>query len=67
MFPTEGFQPTLSKLTAVLARLRIRYHLTGGIATVAHGEHRSVEQTAAEMGLADLLAEVLDEPDEIGA
>ena len=30
-------------------------------------ELRSVERTAAEMGMADLLAEVLDEPDEIGA
>jgi hypothetical protein len=29
-------------------------------------ELRSVERTAGEMGLADLLAEVLDEPDEIG-
>jgi hypothetical protein len=37
MLPTEGFQPTLSKLTAVLDRLRVRYHLTGGIATVASG------------------------------
>ena len=40
MFPTEGFQPTLSKLTAVLDRLQIRYHLTGGIAAVAYGEPR---------------------------
>ena len=43
MFPTEGFQPTLSKLTAVLDRLRIRYHLTGGIATVAYGEPRMTQ------------------------
>jgi hypothetical protein len=43
VFPTEGFQPTLSKLTAVLDRLRIRYHLTGGIATVAYGEPRMTQ------------------------
>ena len=43
MFPTEGFQPTLSKLTAVLDRLRIRYHLTGGIATVAYAEPRMTQ------------------------
>jgi hypothetical protein len=40
MLPAEGFQPTLSKMTAVLDRLQIRYHLTGGIATVAYGEPR---------------------------
>jgi hypothetical protein len=40
---TEGFQPTLSKLTAVLDRLRIRYHLTGGIATIAYGEPRMTQ------------------------
>jgi len=43
MFPTEGFQPTLSKLTAVLDRLQIRYHLTGGIAAVAYGEPRMTQ------------------------
>ena len=43
MFPTEGFQPTLSKLTAVLDRLQIRYHLTGGIATIAYGEPRMTQ------------------------
>ena len=43
MFPTEGFRPTLSKLTAVLDRLRIRYHLTGGIAAVAYGEPRMTQ------------------------
>ena len=43
MFPTEGFQPTLSKLTDVLDRLRIRYHLTGGIAAVAYGEPRMTQ------------------------
>ena len=43
MFPTEGFQPTLSKVTAVLDHLRIRYHLTGGIATVAYGEPRMTQ------------------------
>ncbi len=43
MFPTEGFQPTLSKLTAVLNGLGIRYHLTGGIATIAYGEPRMTQ------------------------
>lgn len=43
MLPTEGFQPTLSKLTAVLDGLQIRYHLTGGIATIAYGEPRMTQ------------------------
>ena len=40
MLPTEGFQPTLSKLVAVLDRFQIRFHLTGGITSVAYGEPR---------------------------
>ena len=43
MFPTEGFQPSLSKLTAVLDRLGIKYHLTGGIASIAYGEPRMTQ------------------------
>jgi hypothetical protein len=43
VLPTEGFQPTLSKLAAVLERLHIRFHLTGGIATVAYGEPRMTQ------------------------
>ena len=40
MLPAEGFQPTLTKLVEVLNRLRIRYHLTGGITSVVYGEPR---------------------------
>ena len=40
MLPAEGFRPTLSKLVAVLDRLGIRYHLTGGITSVVYGEPR---------------------------
>jgi hypothetical protein len=36
----EGFQPTLRKLVSLLDRFGIRYHLTGGIASVAYGEPR---------------------------
>ena len=43
MLPAEGFQPTLSKLVAVLDRLRIRFHLTGGITSVAYGEPRMTQ------------------------
>lgn len=40
MAPTEGFQPTLSKLAALLDRLGIRFHVTGGLTSVAYGEPR---------------------------
>jgi hypothetical protein len=40
VLPAEGFQPTLLKLVEVLERLRIRFHLTGGITSVAYGEPR---------------------------
>lgn len=40
MLPAEGFQPTLSKLAAVLNRLGIRFHITGGLTSVAYGEPR---------------------------
>lgn len=40
MLPAEGFQPTLSKLAAILDRLEIPFHLTGGITSVAYGEPR---------------------------
>lgn len=43
MFPDEGFQPTLSKLVSVLDRFRIRFHLTGGVASVVYGEPRMTQ------------------------
>ncbi len=43
MLPAEGFRPTLSKLVDVLERLRIRFHLTGGITSVAYGEPRMTQ------------------------
>ena len=43
MFPAEGFQETLLKLVAVLDRFRIRFHLTGGIASVVYGEPRMTQ------------------------
>lgn len=43
MLPAEGFQPTLTKLVAVLDRLRIRFHLTGGITSVVYGEPRMTQ------------------------
>ena len=67
--------PVASRADAALSKLiwvrhgshRSRRDLRRILAGAARDELSSVEQTAAEMGLAELLAEVLDEPDEIGA
>jgi hypothetical protein len=40
VLPTEGFQPTLTKLIDVLDRFEVRYHLTGGVTSVVYGEPR---------------------------
>lgn len=43
MFPPEVFRDTLVRLAALLDRLAIRFHLTGGITTVAYGEPRMTQ------------------------
>jgi hypothetical protein len=43
VLPHEGFRPTLSKLVAVLDRFRIRFHLTGGVTSIAYGEPRMTQ------------------------
>ena len=66
--------PIAPRADAALSRLigirhgspRSRRDLRGILADATRDERGAVERTAGEMGLADLLAEVLDEPDEIG-
>lgn len=43
MFPTEIFRGTLSRLIAILDRQEVRFHLTGGIVSVAYGEPRMTQ------------------------
>ena len=40
MYPAEIFRDTLSRLLAILGRHAVRFHLTGGITSVAYGEPR---------------------------
>ena len=40
MFPIEAFQKTLVKIVDILQLLKIPFHLTGGITSVAYGEPR---------------------------
>jgi len=40
MFPVESFRATLDKAVHIFRRLGIRFHLTGGIASIYYGEPR---------------------------
>lgn len=43
MFPIEIFQNTLCKVATVLQRHQIRFHLTGGLTSIAYGEPRMTQ------------------------
>lgn len=43
MYPTELFRATLSRLLAILNHHHVRFHLTGGITSVAYGEPRMTQ------------------------
>ena len=40
MFPIEAFHATLEKAVCIFRHLGIRFHLTGGIASIYYGEPR---------------------------
>jgi hypothetical protein len=43
MFPAEIFRNTLSRLLEILTHQEVRFHLTGGITSVAYGEPRMTQ------------------------
>jgi hypothetical protein len=43
MFPAETFRDTVARLVEILRRLRIRFHLTGGVTSIAYGEPRMTQ------------------------
>ncbi|MFM7109062.1 MAG: nucleotidyl transferase AbiEii/AbiGii toxin family protein [Planctomycetaceae bacterium] len=43
MFPAETFRDTLARLRKILDGLGIRFHLTGGVSTIAYGEPRMTQ------------------------
>jgi len=43
MFPPDIFRHTLTRLVAILQRHGVRFHLTGGITSVAYGEPRMTQ------------------------
>lgn len=43
MFPIETFRTTLGKITEILYKYKIRFHLTGGITSIAYSEPRMTQ------------------------
>ena len=43
MYPPDIFRHSVSRLVAILHRLGVRFHLTGGITSVAYGEPRMTQ------------------------
>jgi hypothetical protein len=43
MFPIDTFRTTLEKIIAILQKYKIKFHLTGGITSVAYGEPRMTQ------------------------
>jgi hypothetical protein len=43
MFPAETFRDTLTRLVEILRRQGIRFHLTGGVTSIAYGEPRMTQ------------------------
>jgi len=44
MYPPDIFRHSVSRLVAILNRLGVRFHLTGGITSVAYGEPRMTQE-----------------------
>ncbi len=45
MYPPDIFRHTVSRLVAILQRYGVRFHLTGGITSVAYGEPRMTQRS----------------------
>ena len=43
MFPIDAFRATLEKAVAILQEHKIRFHLTGGVTSIAYGEPRMTQ------------------------
>lgn len=43
MYPAEIFRDTLSRLIGILSAFGVRFHLTGGITSIAYGEPRMTQ------------------------
>jgi hypothetical protein len=43
VFPIDAFRATLAKAIAIFEKHRIRFHLTGGVTSVAYGEPRMTQ------------------------
>jgi hypothetical protein len=43
MFPIETFRSTLEKIIKILQAFQIRFHLTGGVTSIAYSEPRMTQ------------------------
>ena len=43
MFPIDTFRTTLGKIIKILYKYKIRFHLTGGITSIAYSERRMTQ------------------------
>ena len=55
MFPIDMFRATLTKVIAILQKHQIRFHLTGGVTSVAYGEHEVKALLSCEAATCDSL------------
>lgn len=63
MFPIEAFQTTLHKFTTILRERQIRFHLTGGVTSVAYAEPRmtqDIDIVVDNVALSKNLSEILN-------
>lgn len=69
MFPVDAFRSTIDKAVKILRRLEIRFHLTGGIASIYYGEPRLTQDidividNAQASAALDSLLESIEESD----
>jgi hypothetical protein len=63
--PVEEYESSLRKLQRALTTLRLRFHLTGGVASIAHGEPRMtldldvvIDRQQLSAGMSEFLSEI---------
>ena len=68
MFPLEAFQSTLAKVATIFNGLKIAFHLTGGVTSIAYGEPRMtqdvdlvIDNAAARQDIEALLKAVAEQ------
>jgi len=58
VFPIDAFQNTLTKVTQIFESLAIRFHLTGGMTSIAYGEPRMTQDVDLVIDNAEVAAKL---------